>query len=322
MDYCAVQVSKNIVESEELKIDPESCQIGVGKTMKLTPIFTPEDTTDKSVKWESSNTKIVTVDKKGRIKGIKPGNAVITCTAQDGDNSYLSMVVGDVATIVPTIRPKEATYGVVWESEDPTIAVVDKQSGRVTALKAGDTQIKAKAEDSSGVEAICVVHVRNPVAITNIQVSESEVVMVPGEEKTVSFTILPAGYTDKYVWSSDNPVVASVNRTTGLITARALGTANITILADSGRTASVKIYVVGLSKTSLTLERYTSTLISLEVYGASKADLDVRWYSDNERIAQVQNGRITGKALGTTYVYAVVNGRRLACRVTVEKIRR
>ena len=342
VDYCAVQVSKNIVESEELKIDPESCQIGVGKTMKLTPIFTPEDTTDKSVKWESSNTKIVTVDKKGRIKGIKPGNAVITCTAQDGggaqgtcevevcqliteitlDNSYLSMVVGDVATIVPTIRPKEATYGVVWESEDPTIAVVDKQSGRVTALKAGDTQIKAKAEDSSGVEAICVVHVRNPVAITNIQVSESEVVMVPGEEKTVSFTILPAGYTDKYVWSSDNPVVASVNRTTGLITARALGTANITILADSGRTASVKIYVVGLSKTSLTLERYTSTLISLEVYGASKADLDVRWYSDNERIAQVQNGRITGKALGTTYVYAVVNGRRLACRVTVEKIRR
>gem|GEM_PF-1078620 len=342
VDYCAVKVSKNIVESEELRIDPANCQIGVGKTMKLSFVITPEDTTDKKVKWKSSNTKIVTVDQKGRIKGIKPGNAVITCTAQDGggaegtcevevcqmvteitlDNSYLSMVVGDVATIVPTVRPKGATYGVVWESADPTIAVVDKQSGRVTALKAGDTQIKAKAEDSSGVEAICVVHVRNPVAITNIQVSESEVVMVPGEEKTVSFTILPAGYTDKYVWSSDNPVVASVNRTTGLITARALGTANITILADSGRTASVKVYVVGLSKTSLTLERYTSTLISLEVYGAAKTDLDVRWYSDNERIAQVQNGRITGKALGTTYVYAVVNGRRLACRVTVEKIRR
>lgn len=342
VDYCAVEVKANIVESEDLKINPENCQIGVGKTMRLTPVFTPEDTTDKTVKWKSSDTKIVTVDSKGRIKGIKPGNAVITCIAQDGggaqgtcevevcqliteitlDNSYLSMVVGDVATIVPTVRPKGATYGVVWESADPTVAVVDRQSGRVTALKAGDTQIKALAEDSSGVEAICVVHVRNPVAITNIQVSESEVVMVPGEEKTVSFTILPAGYTDKYVWSSDNPVVASVNRTTGLITARALGTANITILADSGRTASVKIYVVGLSKTSLTLERYTSTLISLEVYGAAKADLDVRWYSDNERIAQVQNGRITGKALGTTYVYAVVNGRRLACRVTVEKIRR
>ncbi|MDE7328110.1 MAG: Ig-like domain-containing protein [Lachnospiraceae bacterium] len=342
IDYCAIQVKPNIVDSEDLTINPETCQVGVGKTLKLTPVFTPADTTNQEVEWTSSDTSIVTVDAKGKIKGISVGEAVITCTALDDggaegycevevceqiqeialDNSYLDMVVGDVRTIVPTIRPADATYGVVWESLNPEIAVVDKQTGRVTALKAGDTQIKAIAEDESGVEAICVVHVRNPVPVTNIAVSESEIVMIPGESRTVGFTILPSDFTDGYIWSSDNPVVASVDLLSGLITANAMGTANITIFAESGRSASIKVYVVGLSKTALTLERYTSTLISLEVYGASKSDLDVRWYSDNERIAQVRNGNITGKALGTTYVYAVVNGRKLACRVTVEKIRR
>ncbi len=342
VDYCAVQVIPNEVASEEIIVKPESCLLGVGKKMKLEVQVLPENTTDKTVEWSSSNTDIVKVDEKGRITGVAVGNAVITCTAADGsgaegycevevcqqitdirlDTSYLDMVVGDTETISGWIYPSDATYGVKWTSDDPTIAIVDALNGRVTALKAGDTVVRATAEDESGVEAICIVHVRNPVPITNIQVSESEIVMIPGESKTVSFTILPAGYTDDYVWSSDNPVVADVNKTTGLITANAMGTANITIFADSGRSASVKVYVVGLSKTSLSLQQYTSTLISLEVYGASKSDLDVRWYSENERIAEVRGGQITGKALGTTYVYAVVNGRRLACRVTVEKIRR
>lgn len=341
VDYCAVQVISPEVESQDIIVTPESCLIGVGEKMKLEAQVLPENTTDKSVEWTSSDPSIVTVDEKGRITGVSVGNAVVTCTAMDGsgaeaycevevcqkitdirlDNTYLDMVVGDTATVSGWIYPSDATYGVTWTSDDPTIAIVD-QNGKVTALKAGDTNVRATAQDESGVESVCVVHVRNPVPITNITVSESEIVMVPGESRTVSFTILPAGYTDGYVWTSDNPVVASVNQTNGLITANALGTANISIFADSGRSASIKVYVVGLSKTSLSLQQYTSTIISLEVYGASQSDLDVRWYSDNERIAEVQNGRIIGKALGTTYVYAVVNGRRLQCRVTVEKIRR
>ncbi|MDE7211468.1 MAG: Ig-like domain-containing protein, partial [Lachnospiraceae bacterium] len=341
VDYCAVQVISPEVESQDIIVTPESCLIGVGKKMKLEAQVIPENTTDKTVEWISSNTDIVTVDEKGRITGVSVGNAVITCIAADGsgaeaycevevcqeitdiqlNNTYLDLVVGDAVQIEGWIFPSDATYGVTWSSDDATVALVD-QNGKVTALKAGDTVVRATAEDSSGVEAVCVVHVRNPVPITNIQVSESELVMVPGESRTVSFTILPSGYTDGYTWSSDNPVVASVNATTGMITANALGVANITIFAQSGRSASVKIYVVGLSKTSLSLQQYATTLISLEVYGASQSDLDVRWYSDNERIAEVRNGQITARAIGTTNIYAVVNGRRLQCRVTVEKIRR
>lgn len=341
VDYCVVIVEKPDVEVSGLTVEPTSLQLGVGKTSKLTATVTPSDATDKGVIWSSSNSRVVTVDEKGRIRGVKVGTATITCEAADGSGAeaycevevcyeitdinlnteYLDMVVGDSATLSATVSPKNATYGVHWESKDPTVALVNRTTGKVTAVKAGDTIITAYADDNSGMTAICYVHVKNPVATTNIQVSESEIVMIPGESKTVSFTILPANHTDGYVWSSDNPVVVDVNTRTGVITARSMGTANITIFADSGRTASVKVYVVGLSKSALALQQYSSTIISLEVYGSSKSDLDIKWYSDNERVAEVAGGRITARAIGTTTVYAVVNGRTLPCRVTVEKIR-
>ena len=339
-DYCAIIVEPKDIEITELILNPESIRLGVGKTAKLEATIKPEEATNKTLEWSSSDPDIVTVDKKGRIRGISIGEAVVTCRATDGSGAeaycevevcyeikeillnyeYLELIVGHSETLQATIVPANATYGVTWETEDDTIAVVNKQTGRVTGIKAGDTKIIARAQDSGGVTSVCIVHVIDPVPITNIQVSESELVMIPGESRTVGFTILPSNYTDDYIWSSDNPVVASVNEQTGLITANALGTANITIFADSGKSASIKIYVVGLSKTNLVLEQYSSTLISLEVYGAAQSDLDVRWISDNERIAEVAGGRITGRAVGTTTVYAVVNGRRLGCRVTVQKI--
>lgn len=340
VDYCAVIVEAKEVEVSEIRVIPETYRLGVGKTYKLTAEILPAEATNQELKWTSSNTKVVTVDKNGKIRGISVGEAVITCAATDGSGTeaycevevcyqisdiglnydYLELVVGHSETLKATLSPANATYGVTWESADTSIAVVN-QNGRVTARKAGDTTITAKAQDNSGMVTTCYVHVINPVPISNIQVSESEIVMTPGEEKTVSFSILPAGYTDTYEWSSDNPVVASVNSRTGLITAKSMGTANITIFASSGRSASIKVYVVGLSKSTLSLQQYSSTIISLDVYGADRSKMTIKWYSDNERIAEVANGKITARAIGTTTVYAVVNGRKLPCKVTVEKIR-
>ena len=87
--------------------------------------------------------------------------------------NYLDMLVGDSETLTAEITPADATYGIYWESEDTSIAIVNRSTGRVTALKAGDTTITAKADDNSGMNTVCFVHVKNPVATTNIQVSES-----------------------------------------------------------------------------------------------------------------------------------------------------
>lgn len=43
----------------------------------------------------------------------------------------------------------------------------------------------------------------------------------------------------------------------------------------------------------------------------------VRWYSSNAKIATVSNGKVTAKKKGTSIIYAKVNGKKYACKVTV-----
>ena len=49
--------------------------------MTLKAAVYPSSLTDKSVTWESSNKKVATVTSAGKVKGIKAGLAVITCTS-------------------------------------------------------------------------------------------------------------------------------------------------------------------------------------------------------------------------------------------------
>ena len=338
IDHCILTVEEYVTE---ITLNNTYYKLGIGKTYNLVATISGEKATNKNVTWKSSNSKVVTVDKNGKIKGIKLGTATITVTATDGsgaeascvvrvcklvtgidlDVSYITLVQGKSYTIKATVSPASATYKTpLWSSDNTDVAIVDKK-GTVTALTPGNAIITASANDSSGVTSLCYVKVIAPVASTSVSLAESEIIMSAGETKTVAVSIVPSNSTDTYTWSSDNSLVASVNEKTGKITAKALGTANITVMTESGRKGTVKVYVVGLSRTSVTLEQYTSLLLSLEVDGKGASDIKVRWDVENQEIATVSNGKVTAKATGTTYVYAVVNGRRLSCKVTVTKIK-
>ena len=56
----------------------------VGEKLTLSAEFTPVNTTNKKVKWESSNTKVATVSSKGVVKAKKAGTVIIKVTTLDG----------------------------------------------------------------------------------------------------------------------------------------------------------------------------------------------------------------------------------------------
>ncbi|MBQ9659494.1 MAG: Ig-like domain-containing protein [Clostridia bacterium] len=63
---------------------PKTKEIQLGKTLKLTPTFSPSNTTNKIVTWTSSDETVATVDNAGNITPKKIGSTIITVASEDG----------------------------------------------------------------------------------------------------------------------------------------------------------------------------------------------------------------------------------------------
>ncbi len=70
-----------------IKLDRNLMTMNVGNTNKLNATIMPEDATNQSVTWTSSNTNVCTVDKYGNVKAVGTGTCRITCTSNDPYNS-------------------------------------------------------------------------------------------------------------------------------------------------------------------------------------------------------------------------------------------
>jgi uncharacterized protein YjdB len=332
-EFCIVHAVELVTK---IKLNKTSYKLGLNKTYTLKATIETNSATNPKVKWTSNNPKVATVDSKGKVTGKSLGYATITATAQDGskvsasseirvvrlatsiklNKTMVNTVVGRSFTLKATVKPSNATYKKAkWSSSDESIAIVDSD-GVVTALKPGSVTIKAKAKDSSGKFATCYVIVQAQTPATSVTILNQNLTMVVGETNILQKAINPIASTDRFTWESDNKVVASVDRSTGKVTALTPGIANITVMTESGKTATTKVTVVGLNTTELVLEQYSTYRLS--VVGVTAG---ITWDVDDSEIAVVNNGLVSSRRVGTTTVTAIVNGRRLTCRVRVVKIK-
>ncbi len=332
---CVVTVKESV---SSIKLNYDTYNLGVKKTVMLVATVTNETATNQKVTWKSSNSKIATVNQKGKVTGIKAGYATITAIAQDGSEveasceirvvkpvtsislsrSTITMFVGDSKKITATVRPTSATIKTAkWSSSDESVAIVDVD-GTVIAMKAGNTIITAEAMDSSGKKSICYVTVYDRVASTGITLQDKKLTMVRGESKIVPSVKIPSNSTDGVTWSTDNAAVASVNKKTGRITAKSTGVAYISAMTESGKTATVEVIVIGLNVSKLETEQYTTYNQALSVEGATGS---VTWRVDNPLVAVVySDGTVSTRGVGTATITATVNGRKLTCKITVKKM--
>ncbi|MDO5539798.1 MAG: Ig-like domain-containing protein [Eubacteriales bacterium] len=64
-----------------------------GKTKTLKVGFAPSNTTIKTIKWKSSNKKIVSVSSKGKITALKKGTATVSATTTDGTKKVIKLKI-------------------------------------------------------------------------------------------------------------------------------------------------------------------------------------------------------------------------------------
>lgn len=317
-------------------LNRSSYKLGVGKSVKLKATVKSKNATNKKVKWTSSNTKIAKVDSTGKVTGKKIGKCTITAKATDGSGAYarctikvvrqaigvklnkmyVKMYVGASYKLKATIKPRNVTTkSLSWSSSNSDVVLVGK-TGKIMALSVGRATVTVKTKDNSNKKAQCVIDVIERVPVTGITATNSDVLMVKGTSQSVAFNISPANTTDKVTYSSDNRSVATVN-SEGMVRAKNVGIANIVARSSNGKYATTTVTVVGLNKTSITLEQYSTDQLWLE----DDTGLTVRWSSEDSGIARVDSsGNITARKIGTTRIIANVKGVKLYCTVKVTKI--
>lgn len=94
-----------------IAVNPTTAAVKPGATVTLSATVTPEDATDKTITWSSSDEKVATVDG-GKVTGVAEGTATITATTKSGDKT---------ATCTVTV------------SEDAPEVIEDTLEGNITA---------------------------------------------------------------------------------------------------------------------------------------------------------------------------------------------
>ena len=332
---CNKESGPSIIEATSVSLNKTSVSLAVGESVELTATVFPEDATDKTVSWSSSNTSVVTVSD-GRVKAVGIGSA--TVIAQSGsvrtecsvtvsavevtsvklNKTSVSLAVGGLVVLTATVSPENATdKTVTWSSSDESVATV--KDGKVESVGAGTVTITARAGD---VKAECAVTVE-PVEVTSIQLDQESVVVPAGGTVELTATISPENATDKTVtWSSSDESVATV--IDGKVTGVGVGSATITAQAGNIKvvcsvTVIIEVASIKLNKASVILYPGDSMELTATVLPENATDKTVTWSSSNASVATVANGKVTVVGVGSAAITArTSNGRSVECVIVVK----
>ena len=130
----------------------------------------------------------------------------------------------------------QASEAATWTTSAANVATVDA-TGLVTAVAAGTASITATATADVNKKASVTITVSS--AVRSVTVSPPTAVLIPGG--TLGFVAnvdRDAGVAGTVTWSSSNTAVATVNASTGVVTAVAVGSATITAAATAAPTVT------------------------------------------------------------------------------------
>ncbi len=320
----AVKVPVNSIDNQ-----PVAVSLFVSKTQQITSTVLPVDASDKSLKYESEDETVATVNENGLITAVKAGTTKIKVSAKDGsdisaqidvtvtvpvgniavDSSDVNVMIGKTKSIETTVTPENATDNrLSFESSNTSVATVD-QNGVITAVSEGTANITITAKDGSGKSA--VVSVRSTIPVSSIGVEKSSVSLFVSKTMNISTTVSPINAWDKSLkYESSDTSVATVS-STGTITAVSKGNATITVSAKDGSGVSTEIAVtvtipvstIEVDSSSFSLMAGKTKSIVTTVSPEYATDKGLSFESSNTSVATVdQNGVITAVSAGTANI--------------------
>ena len=129
-----VSCGKDPVKVTGVTLDGEKAlTIENGETITLKATVNPSDAEDKSVKWETSDDEVATVDNNGNVKAVGVGKATITVRTTDGgftDQCKIT-VTPKIEDFYEILASCEHQHGGTWYSSGISLPVDNPYEGNV-----------------------------------------------------------------------------------------------------------------------------------------------------------------------------------------------
>lgn len=234
--------------------------LGKGESVRLTATII--DPTVKSLKWRTSNSKILTVDQNGNVKAVGTGTAWITVRTSTGkeksckvtvkaapssvklSNGVLTIGVGETRKLSAILPDNTAAAVRTFRSSNNNIVKMTKTNweGEFKGVKEGIAYVTVRL--FNGKEATCKVTVK--AAPTWVSVNKKTMTLKVGQTATLSSYIASNAGCATRTFRTSNSSIVKMTKTnwSAQFTALKRGTAWVTVRTYNGRESTCKVTVV------------------------------------------------------------------------------
>ena len=333
-------VKPKYIDANAVTLNKSSLELLIGGTEQLIATVSPDNATDKTVVWTSSDNSVATVDANGNVTAVALGSATITASCGSVkaeckvtvlpiavseltlNKTEMKIFVGGSSQLAATISPDNATNKtIVWTSSDNSIATVDA-NGNVQAIAVGTAIITASCDS---VKAECkVTIIKRSQTITWNQkfnnIKEGDVIELTATSSSgleIVYTVLEG---DAVIQGNTLTLNAP-----GQVRVEASQPGNDEY--NAARTVVKKITVlpipaseVSLNKAELELLIGGTEQLIATVSPDNASDKTVVWTSSDSNVATVdENGLVQAIAAGNVVITASCGEVKAECKVTVLK---
>jgi len=208
----------------------------------------------------------------------------VAVTGVELNPASLTMRVGETSTVTANILPANATNKtLLYISDNDDVATVDEDTGLVTAIGIGTTQIGVLTEDGDfeAYTQVTVIDETTPVTVTAINIIDDDFTLGIGDTKSLSLNLTPSNATRSDLnFTSSNSAIASVS-SSGVVSALSVGQATITVSAKDGTATDTILVTVG------TVNNLTKTF---SFTNKSWAATPTNWTSTKDGLGYANNG--------------------------------
>ena len=346
------QITVKTIEVASITLDKTSLKLIEQESATLMATITPNNASNKTITWESSNPEIASVQN-GTVTGIMPGQATITATAGNKSDTCIVTVSsryvpaksisfveapyfiwrGSTETMGATVYPSNTTDNITWTSSNENVVRVDNK-GHITGVNEGEATITVQAGSVSASHLVKV-----EIHVETVTLDVSSIYLEEGDTTTLIPSTAPENAANvTFLWWSDDDSIVQVDEKTGTIKAIKEGKTIIRVQAETtivipANFASYASWAVGteckvtvlkrtvesvtLNKTDITLGKGESTNLIATVK-SNNSSYVVTWTSSDENIVQVdQTGKITALNKGEATITAKAGNKTASCKVTV-----